>query len=196
MRTIIKTVAVAFLVAATFLFSACTNTSEDIIELSAEVEAKPLNVQKNIIYEYSDSSFKRLEVRAPEVIDYSQIEEPYREFPAGIDVTFYAKDGTPESHLTSNYAKELIAEQIWEARGDVIVLNEKGEKINTEQLFWDVRKEMIYSNVFVKIATGDEVIMGDGFEADQNFTSYKIKGNVKGEIQIEEKEDEQNGENR
>ena len=41
----------------------------------------------------------------------------------------------------------------------------------------------------MKIATGDEVIMGDGFEADQNFTSYKIKGNVKGEIQIEEKED-------
>jgi len=187
-----KLVAVTVMVAATFLFLACTNSPEAILEVTGKDEILPLNVQKNIVYEFSDSSFKRLEVRAPEVQDYSQIEEPYREFPLGIDVTFFDKLGNPESHLKANFAKEMINEQLWEARGDVVVLNEKDEQINTEQLYWDVKKEMIYSNVFVKIATGDEVIMGDGFEADQNFTSYKIKGNVKGEIQIEEKEDGKN----
>ena len=182
-------VAVTVMVAATFLFLACTNSPEDIKLVTGQEEVLPLNVQKNIIYEYSDSSYKRLEVRAPEVQDFSQIKEPYREFSLGIDVTFFDKLGNPESHLRANYAKENINEKLWEARGDVVVVNEKGEQINTEQLFWDVKKEMIYSNVFVKISTGEEVIMGDGFEADQNFTSYKIKGNVKGEIQIEEKED-------
>jgi len=182
-------VAVAVMVAATFLFLACTNSPEEIKQVTGQEEVLPLNVQKNIVYEYSDSTYKRLEVRAPEVQDFSQIKEPYREFALGIDVTFFDKLGNPESHLKANYAKENINEKLWEARGDVVVVNEKGEQINTEQLFWDVKKEIIYSNVFVKIATGDEVIMGDGFEADQNFTSYKIKGNVKGEIQIEEKED-------
>ena len=70
------------------------------------------------------------------------------------------------------------------------MVNAKKEQLNTEQLFWDVRKEIIYSHVFVKIATGDEVIMGDSFEADQNFTSYIIKGNVQGKIEIEDKKDD------
>ena len=58
------------------------------------------------------SSFKRLEVRAPEVQDFSKVEDaPYREFALGIDVTFYDKLGNPESHLRANYAKELINEK-------------------------------------------------------------------------------------
>lgn len=190
MRSTKKTVAVAFMAAATFLFLACSNSSEEIKKVTGEVDLKPLNVQKNIVYEYSDSSFKKLEVRAPEVIDFSQLKEPYREFPSGIKVTFYDKLGQPESKLTANYAKELVKEQLWEARGNVVVVNAKKEQLNTEQLFWDVRKEIIYSHVFVKIATGDEVIMGDSFEADQNFTSYIIKGNVQGKIEIEDKKDD------
>ena len=189
-------VAVTAMVAATFLFLGCTNSPEEIKQVTGQEEVLPLSVQKNIVYEYSDSSYKRLEVKAPVVEDFSQIAEPYREFALGIDVTFFDKLGNPESHLKANYAKERINEKLWEARGDVVVVNEKGEQINTEQLFWDVKKEMIYSNVFVKIATSDEVIMGDGFEADQNFTTYKIKGNVKGEIQIEEKADGEDDKNR
>jgi lipopolysaccharide export system protein LptC len=59
-------------------------------------------------------------------------------------------------------------------------------------LVWDVKEELISSDVFVKITTGDEVIMGEGFEADQGFTSYKLKGNVKGELKIEEPEEDEN----
>lgn len=190
-------IAVTFLVAAIFLFLGCTNSPEAIKQIAVEEDVQPLNVQKNIVYEYSDSSFKRLEIRAPEVADYSHIkDEPYMEFLSGIDVTFYDKHGEPESHLRANYAKRLITEQIWEARGDVVVLNEKGEQLNTERLFWDIRKEIIYSNVFTKITFGEEVMMGDGFEADQNFESYKLKGNVGGEIQIKEDTDEEDAQSR
>ena len=38
---------------------------------------------------------------------------------------------------------------------------------------------------FVKITTKDQVIWGDGMEADQDFSEYNIK-NVKGEIDIKE----------
>ena len=35
---------------------------------------------------------------------------------------------------------------------------------------------------------GDEVIMGEGFEADQAFTSYTLKRNVRGELKLKDDE--------
>jgi hypothetical protein len=51
-------------------------------------------------------------------------------------------------------------------------------------LFWDEKKELIYTNKFVKITTENEVIWGEGLEANQEFTDWKIK-NVKGTIYID-----------
>jgi LPS export ABC transporter protein LptC len=188
-------IAVALYAVAIFLFNACTNNPDDIKKVATEQELKPLNVQYDIEYDYSDSATTRLFLKAPEVKDFSHADEnPYYEFAKGIDVTFFDKFGNEESHLRANYAKQLIAEDKWEARGDVVVKNKKGEQLNTEHLIWDVKEELISSDVFVKITTGDEVIMGEGFEADQNFTSYKLKGKVQGELKLEEPKEDENAE--
>jgi len=55
-----------------------------------------------------------------------------------------------------------------------VVVNEKNEKLNTEKLEWDEQTGKLYSDQFVKITTPEEIIMGTGFEADQNFNSYRI----------------------
>jgi LPS export ABC transporter protein LptC len=62
-----------------------------------------------------------------------------------------------------------------EIRYNVEVINEKGEKLNTERLVWDEQKKKITSNAFVKITTAKEVITGNGLEANQDFTKYEIK---------------------
>jgi len=72
-----------------------------------------------------------------------------------------------------------------EAKGNVVLINEDGEKLNTEHLIWDEEKEMIYSNEFVKITTADEIIMGEGLESNLNFTKFKIK-NIQGTITIKD----------
>ena len=64
-------------------------------------------------------------------------------------------------------------------------LSDKGEKLNTEHLFWDEKKEMIYSDVFVKITTKDEIIMGEGLESNQDFSRYKFK-KIKGTISVKQ----------
>jgi LPS export ABC transporter protein LptC len=185
-----NTVAAAFWAAAAFLFHACVNNPEELQKVAQMGELKPMAVQKNINYQYSDSAYKRLEIRAPEVQDFSHAESPYMEFPAGIDVVFFDKFGHQESKLRANYARRLIAEQQWIARGKVEVMNSKGEQLTTEHLIWDIKTETIRSDVFVRIISGDEVIMGEGFEADQNFTSYKLLKNVSGKILIPESSDD------
>jgi hypothetical protein len=69
------------------------------------------------------------------------------------------------------------------ARNDVVVINKKGEKLNTEELIWDEQREQIYSNAFVKITTDDEIIMGNGLESNQTFTDYTVK-HITGSIKV------------
>jgi LPS export ABC transporter protein LptC len=58
--------------------------------------------------------------------------------------------------------------KILEAKNDVVVINENGEKLNTEQLFWDQKEQKITSNTFVKITRKTEIIMGDGLESNHD----------------------------
>ena len=65
----------------------------------------------------------------------------------------------------------------------MVVVNEKGEQLNTEHLVWDEKQEKLLSDEFVKITTKDEIIFGNGFEANQDFSKYRIF-KIKGTISI------------
>ena len=65
----------------------------------------------------------------------------------------------------------------------MVVVNRKGERLNTEKLIWDERNELLSSDRFVKITTAEEIIFGDGFEANQDFSRYRIF-NVKGRLTV------------
>ncbi|HAW51156.1 MAG TPA: LPS export ABC transporter periplasmic protein LptC [Flavobacteriales bacterium] len=98
----------------------------------------------------------------------------YNEMPDGINIVFYDSASIESSRLTANYAIDHLTTNIMEAKNDVVILNSEGEQINTEHLIWDRNKQKIYSEVFVKITTADEIIMGEGFESNEDFTKYKI----------------------
>lgn len=167
-----------------FLIFACENEVAKVNSLARD-ERIPMEVQEDFILMYSDSTFLRMELRAPIAESYPQLEIPQREFKKGIKVRFLDALGMESSSLEADYALQLINKDLWEARGNVIVINKKGERLNTEKLFWDNRKEIIYSDEFVKITTPNEIIMGEGFQADQNFESYEIN-KVSGIINIED----------
>lgn len=172
------------LVAMLFLFSSCENEVKEVRKLARE-ERIPMEIQKDFVLEYSDSTFKRMELTAPLAESYPQLDQPQREFREGIFVRFLDNLGQENSHLKAEYALQLIDKDLWEARGNVIVVNQKGETLNTEKLFWNSRKEIIYSDEFVKLTTPSQIIEGEGFQADQGFTEYEIN-QVSGIINIEE----------
>lgn len=173
-----------------FSFS-CVNDVNEVKELTTN-DRRPLEVQKNLFLTYSDSSFIKMELKAPLAENYPQLKEPELKFPKGIKVRFFDARGEEDSRLRANYAIQYPGKRLWEAKGDVVVVNKMGEQLNTEELYWDEATEKIYSSEFVKITTGKEVIMGEGFEADQNFTNYTIS-KVTGQITLEEDEESAEG---
>jgi LPS export ABC transporter protein LptC len=109
--------------------------------------------------------------------------KPITELSKGMKISFYDVNMNVISRMKSSYAIHYEQEHRWEARNNVEVVNLKGEKLNTEKLIWDERENKLLSDNFVKITTSKEIIMGNGFEADQDFSHYKIF-NVTGHITL------------
>lgn len=170
-------------------FTSCENDIDEVNSITAENHKKlPLESSKNVEFIYSDSAVVRARLKAPQIDRYGG-KKPYLEMPLGMNVIFYQEDKKEQTKLTANYGIGYdngngVMEKM-EAKGNVIVINEKGEKLNTEHLIWNTFTQKIYTDAFVKITTKDQVIWGDGMEADQDFSEYKIK-NVQGEIDIKD----------
>jgi LPS export ABC transporter protein LptC len=154
-------------------FIACENDTNEVKKVS-EHKVYPIEMLRNANILYSEEALVKVNLKAPVIHKYGG-DKPYNEMPEGIDVTFYDSAMNVTSHITANYAIDKVGEHLMEARNDVVVINEKKEQLNTEHLVWDRKNALIYSNEFVKITTEDEIIMGEGFESNQEFTKYKIK---------------------
>jgi LPS export ABC transporter protein LptC len=169
-------------------FGSCRNDIEQIKALSNYMKLPNQSI-KNWEVQYTDSAKLLGIFKAPLMNRYLNKDgDPYYEFPAGIDVVFYNKEENPESRVTAGYAIYYDKKDLWEARDSVVARNlNSNEQLNTEQLFWNLDKKQIYSEVFTKITNTDGVFFGEkGFEANQDFTKYKLKGssgtvNVKNE---------------
>ena len=141
---------------------------------------------KEIDIVYSSLGENKIKAHAPTLLRFNT-EKPYMEFPNGIKVEFYNEAGIVGTTMTAKYATMQDGSSLMTARNDVQVVNEKGEKLNTEELIWDESQKLIYSNAFVKITTADEIIMGNGMESNQTFTDYTIK-RVTGRLKVNAEE--------
>jgi LPS export ABC transporter protein LptC len=163
------------------LFS-CENDIEKIKVITTKTNTPSESAQDAILI-YSDSSRVKVKLNATKIDRYLGT-NAYLELPEGVEVIFYNDKMQIQSRLTADYAIRFEKQGKMEAKGNVVLVNEIGETLNTEHLFWNENTGKIYSYEFVKITTANEIIMGDGFESNQNFTKFKIT-KIKGTINIE-----------
>ncbi len=133
----------------------------------------PVESAFNVEIIYSDHGYIRMVMEA-EQMDRYENEESYLELPRGLYVQFYDTLRNKTSSLSAKYAISYEDSEIIKARNDVVVINELGERLNTEELIWDQKQEIIWSDKFVKITTEDEVLYGEGFESDERFDQWQI----------------------
>tara|TARA_B100001093_G_scaffold520337_1_gene614820 strand:+ start:2679 stop:3158 length:480 start_codon:yes stop_codon:yes gene_type:complete len=101
--------------------------------------------------------------------------QPYLEFPKGLEMNSFDVVGQKDAFLRSNYAIQNLNTSIIEARGGVELKNAQGDMLETEYLIWDAKSEKIYTEEFVKITQSGRVIMGNGFVSDIYFSNYSLK---------------------
>lgn len=167
----------AILFAIQFLVTSCENDI-DVVKSLSNPKVMPDETASKVETLYSDSAKLKVRVLSPELNDYETVDKPYIEFPKGIHAYFYGDSANVIGEMLSNYAIYYKSTDMWEARNNVIAYNPKGERLNTEQLFWDVKKKIFYSKKYSKITSpdGSQHIGEGGFEAKQDFSSYKLLG--------------------
>jgi LPS export ABC transporter protein LptC len=152
------------------------------VKLLSKGSVEPVESASNVKILYSDSAKLQTEITAPEM-NHFETENPYLEMPLGLKAIVYDDSGGVKSRITADYGINYEREQKMEAKKNVVVINEKGDQMNTEHLIWDQKQGKLLSKEFVKITTKDEIIFGTGLEANEDFTKYKIF-NIKGTLSI------------
>ena len=169
---------------------ACKNDIKEVNAL-AEREKRPDMTGENLELIYSDSARIKYRVLAPEYIKVNSEKEKYEEFPKGIHVLSYDPAGKMIGSIKAKYAKKLEDEMLWEARNEVVIINAEGKKLETELLYWDMKKELIYSDRYVKLSADGQIIEGNnGFHSDQNL-NHPVFENISGSIEVEKQQRKQ-----
>ncbi len=157
-----------------FLLLVSCEKKIDVIK-NADILTFPSVTGKNIETVFTDSGKVQLILSAPLIETYSNRDEPYSEFRFGLSIAFYEGHKDPIASATAKYARYTDKKKLWELKDSVVVINEANEKLETEQLFWDEDKDLIFTDRFVKITREDQTIMGTGFESDSRLSSPEIK---------------------
>ncbi|MCJ7449833.1 MAG: LPS export ABC transporter periplasmic protein LptC [Bacteroidales bacterium] len=170
----------ALLAAAVFLYS-CERKNDTINK--TEILTLPTQIVKNFETVLADSGRIQLIMSSPLLERFTNTDPPYSEFRSGIRVIFYDGHKEPVATASAKYARFTDKKNLWELRDSVVVVNETNYKLETEQLFWDQDKDIIYTDRFLKITSEDQIIQGSGFESDMRLTKKRIK-NVSGPIYL------------
>ncbi|HIX03872.1 MAG TPA: LPS export ABC transporter periplasmic protein LptC [Candidatus Odoribacter faecigallinarum] len=182
---IIRLKSITALMGAVMLFS-CKNDMEEINRVAGD-EILPEMTGTNLEMIYTDSARIKYKVITPEYLKMSEGEEKYEEFPQGLHAISYDTDGKEIGSITCKYAKKLEDEQLWEARNEVVVVNAEGKKLETELLYWDTQKQIIYSDRYAKLSADGQIIEGNrGFKSDQDLKSPIFYG-ITGELEVEQR---------
>lgn len=140
---------------------------------------------------YSDSGKLKANITGDTLEQYFKTESrsPYDEMIDSVHLKFYNHFGEVETEMLADYAIRFPEKEVMHAKGNVIVFNKKGERLDTERLTWNERTRMINCDTTVVITKpGGQKIIGSSLVSDEKFENYSIT-KVTGKLQIDEREE-------
>ena len=164
---------VALFISATMLLSCDGDIPriDGIAELPAQ-ETEMLRIT------YTSNGKIRYYITTPKVLSYREIEEPYDKFPQGGFVEMYNDSLQLETTVTAKNAFHYLAPQeLFMATDSVVVHNlVRQQSLYTDTLYWDIEKQEIYTNSYVKVVTPDMIMPSEhGMRSDQHFRDYEFR---------------------
>jgi LPS export ABC transporter protein LptC len=175
-----------FFIVAVFCLASCENNLKTVSLITSQ-DKNLLYVEENASIFYNDSAKTKFHLISPRIENYGG-PDSYTLYPKGVSIDAYDDSAHVDGHIDAGYAIEHENSKLYEADNNVRVVNRKGEKLTTEQLFWDQNKHKIYTNKFVTIKTAREVLYGNGLISNEDFTQYKIT-DLRGTIELDNPEE-------
>lgn len=170
------------------LFPACSGGEKKLAAAVTNRDSLPVMRTVGVESLVSDSGVIRYKIIAEEWSVYDKMEPPFWAFEKGLYLEQFNEELVAEATIKADTAYYYEDQKLWELRSNVHIENLKQEKFDTELLYWNQKTEKVYSDKKIRIEQDDKIIVGYGFESNQQLTNYVIR-DTEGIFYIEEEEE-------
>lgn len=177
-QSFIKSITVAlgvtvmlFLIA---LPSSCTNKKDLNVE-ALERDSLPVMATMGMTSLVSDSGVIRYRVTAAEWLMFDKKVPSYWAFEKGVYLERFDTLMRVDAQIEADTAYFFDEQKLWELRSNVKIVNLSGTTFTTDLLYWNQVTEKIYSDAFLTIQDGDDILHGYGFDSDQYLENVVIR---------------------
>lgn len=155
--------------------SSCSGDDNKVYAANIDPEVTPTMTTTDVSTLISDSGIVRYKVDAPVWYVYDGSVEPKWTFPHSLHLESFDEMFNKEATIDCDSATYLTNKQLWRLDGHVRVVNMAGEKFLTNQLFWNQKQQVVYSDSFIQIIRADRVMEGYGFVSDERMTDFSVR---------------------
>lgn len=168
--------ATVFLAVVTSFFGiSCGNSNKQLGAAVTSRDSTSVMTTYGVNMLISENGMVRYRVQAEEWKVFDRLKPPFHAIEKGVMLEVLDSAMQVESSIVADTAYDYYEKDLWELRGNVHAENVKNEKFDTQLLFWDNRRNMIYSDSLIRIEQEKQIIIGHGFESNSNMTDYTIR---------------------
>ncbi|MFG6686251.1 LPS export ABC transporter periplasmic protein LptC [Mariniflexile sp. HNIBRBA6329] len=164
------------------MFFSCNDSFNQVQKIGIS-ENEPIGIAENINLKHTDSGKVTANLLSPKMLDFTNRDFPYNEFPDGIVLNLY--DENKKSTVVSDYAIVYDKTDLLDLQGNVVITTADNRVLKTDQLFYDQKKEWLFTNKPVTFKTETDIINGNGFDSNSKFTNAEVL-EVTGIITVED----------
>ena len=161
------------------LFFGCESNFKEVQKINVTAFT-PSGDADNVNLKYTDSGLIKTILLSPKMLDYSNVSFPFTEFPKGIDVTLYDKNGK-RTFVKADNATSYKLTNVIDLIGNVVITSQDGQRLETQQLYFDQKNDWFYTEKSFKFTDPKGVSNGEGIDFSKDFkviNSQKIAGEV------------------
>ncbi len=133
---------------------------------------------------HTDSGFVSSILNSPKMLNFSNANFPYFEFPSDIEVILFDENNN-QTKIIADYAISYSNSDLIDLRGNVIVSTHLLDTLITDQLYYDRVEEWLFTNFDFRYVSSDKDIYGVGFDSDKTFDKIKFL-KVNGFVSLED----------
>ena len=161
------------------LFLGCESNFKEVQKINFS-EFVPSGEADKINLKYTDSGRITAVLVSPKMREFASVDFPFTEFPKGINVTLYDKNGKM-TFIKSDYATSFKQTNIIDLKGNVKINSQDGQTLETDQLYFDQKNEWFFTEKSFKFTDPKGVSNGKGIDFSKDFkviNSQSIAGEV------------------
>lgn len=158
------------------VLASCESNFKDVQRMNAVAFAAAVQAE-NINLKYTDSGKVKSILLSPLMMDYSNLDYGFKEFPKGVNVTLF-DDKNQKTTVVADYATTYDDTKIIDMQGNVKITTADGKVLTTDQLYFDQKTEWFYTEKNFKFTDGQGgYLEGPGLDFSKDFKIFNMQRN-------------------